>query len=100
MDRKASHQSPRGSSPLTLAPPRVDSKIVESALVRLLRELKVPAVTGLIIITVWAAARVHRLDEQIRANAMPAQSGVEFDQADADDTETDFSVTVLPPDND
>jgi hypothetical protein len=72
---------------------------VESALVRFLRELKVPAVTGVIIVSVWAAARVHRLDEQIRANATPATTGIEFDQAD--DTETaDTSVTVVHPDND
>ena len=97
MGPKASRQSPPGSSPLTLALPRVDSKIVESALVRFLRELKVPAVTGLILLTVWAAARVHRLDEQIRANSRPAATGLEFDQAD-DDTETEVSVVVTDTD--
>jgi hypothetical protein len=95
LDRKASQQSPPGSSPLRLARWRVDSKIVESAVVRFLRELKVPAVTGLIVVSVWLAAHVHRLDQQIRANATPAPTGIEFDQAEPDETETaDASLDV------
>ena len=71
----------------------------ESALIRCIRELKVPVVTGLILLTVWSAARAHRLDEQANALSLPPIDSLEYDQAYADDAgpaEPDRSISILP----
>ena len=74
----------------------------ESALIRFIRELKVPVVTGLILLTVWSAARAHRLDEQVRGLSLPPIDSLEYDQAYADDrspADPDTSISILRVDD-
>jgi hypothetical protein len=68
---------------------------VETALVRFLRELKVPGLVAVIVITVWISAYCQRMDDRARVYRIPAARVFAAQEAESE-TENDVAVSAAP----